>query len=96
MLHVVLVPEELAVQRVALRVKAGGHSVPENKIRERYHRLWPLVADAIRRCDQATVYDNSRLKGPKIVAQMTDGFIVGSTDWPDWTPGELTERWPHS
>ena len=58
-LHVLLIPEELAVQRVAYRVQAGGHPVAESKIRERYHRLWTLVADAIRRCDQATVYDNS-------------------------------------
>lgn len=93
-LHVVLIPEELAVLRVAHRVQAGGHSVPENKIRERYHRLWKLVADAITRCDQSTVYDNSQLKGPRIVAQMTEGFLVGSTAWPDWTPRELAKRWP--
>ncbi|MGZ5364890.1 MAG: zeta toxin family protein [Mycobacterium sp.] len=93
-LHVVLVPEELAVQRVAHRVQAGGHSVPENKIRERYQRLWTLVADAITRRDQTTVYDNSQLKGPRIVAQMTEGFLVGSTARPDWTPRELAERWP--
>lgn len=92
-LHVVLIPEELAVQRVAHRVQAGGHSVPENKIRERYHRLWALVAKAIARCDQTTVYDNSALKGPRIVAQLTDGFIVGSPTWPDWTPAELSARW---
>jgi predicted ABC-type ATPase len=34
-LHVTLVPEELAVRRVAYRVHAGGHDVPEHKIRER-------------------------------------------------------------
>jgi predicted ABC-type ATPase len=38
-LHVLLVPEELAVERVRLRVNAGGHHVPEDKIRERYQRL---------------------------------------------------------
>ncbi len=92
--HVVLIPEELAVQRVAYRVRAGGHPVAENKIRERHHRLWPLVADAIVRCDQATVYDNSRVSGPRIVAQMTEGFIVGSPDWPDWTPQRLAAHWP--
>jgi predicted ABC-type ATPase len=95
-LHVLLIPEELAVQRVAYRVQAGGHPVAESKIRERYHRLWTLVADAIRRCDQATVYDNSAIKGPRIVAQMTDGFIVGSPGWPDWTPQPLAGHWPKS
>ena len=93
-LHVVLIPEELAVARVAYRVQSGGHPVAENKIRERYHRLWALVAEAITRCDQATVYDNSGLKGPRIVAQISDGFIVGSPAWPDWTPQALQTRWP--
>jgi predicted ABC-type ATPase len=93
-LHVVLIPEELAVARVAYRVQAGGHPVAENKIRERYQRLWTLVAEAISRCDQATVYDNSGLKGPRIVAQMSEGFIVGSPAWPDWTPQALQTRWP--
>jgi predicted ABC-type ATPase len=93
-LHVVLIPEQLAVARVAYRVQSGGHPVAENKIRERYHRLWALVAEAITRCDQATVYDNSGLKGPRIVAQISDGFIVGSPAWSDWTPHELQTRWP--
>lgn len=93
MLHVIVIPEQLAVQRVAYRVKAGGHPVPENKIRERYHRLWTLICKAILRCEQATVYDNSTVKGPRIVAQMAEGFIVGSPDWPNWTPRALQSRW---
>jgi predicted ABC-type ATPase len=88
-LHVLLIPEELAVERVRRRVSAGGHSVPEDKIRERYQRLWRLLATAIIRCDSATVYDNSQLEGPRIVAQMNDGFSVGSPTWPAWTPDVL-------
>jgi predicted ABC-type ATPase len=93
-LHVLLVPEELAVARVAYRVRTGGHPLAENKFRERYHRLWALVAEAIARCEQATVYDNSGIKGPRIVAQMSEGFIVGSPTWPHWTPPPLQSRWP--
>ena len=48
----------------------------------------------LRGATRATVYDNSQLKGPRIVAQLTEGFLVGSTAWPDWTPRELAERWP--
>jgi predicted ABC-type ATPase len=88
-LHVLLIPEELAVERVRHRVSAGGHSVPENKIRERYQRLWRLVATAVLRCDSATVYDNSALTGARIVAQLNDGFVVGSPVWPAWTPAVL-------
>jgi predicted ABC-type ATPase len=93
-LHVLLIPEELAVKRVDYRVRAGGHPVAQNKIRERYQRLWALLAEAITRCEQATVYDNSSIKGPRIVAQMSHGFIVGAPEWPAWTPQPLQSRWP--
>ena len=93
-LHVLLIPEELAVQRVRHRVAAGGHDVPEHKIRERYQRLWAFVAAAIVRSDSATVYDNSALSGPRIVAQFSAGRIIGSPMWPAWTPSELSSRWP--
>ena len=93
-LHVLLIPEDLAVARVAYRVRAGGHDVPEGKIRERFGRLWPLVSEAITLADMATVYDNSRLRGPRVVAQMNRGEIVGAARWPDWTPDVLRSRWP--
>jgi predicted ABC-type ATPase len=93
-LHVLLVPEDLAVERVKHRVRAGGHDVPETKIRERHRRLWVLVAAAIARSDTATVYDNSRRSGPRIVAQLSGGGIVGQAAWPVWAPEILRSRWP--
>jgi predicted ABC-type ATPase len=92
--HVLLVPEDLAVERVKHRVRAGGHHVPVTKIRQRYRRLWTLVAEAVARADTATVYDNSGLQGPRIVAQLSGGDIIGSPAWPQWTPPPLTSRWP--
>ena len=92
-LHVVLIPEELAVERVRHRVQAGGHHVPEDKIRQRYQRLWRLVAMAAGRADSTTCYDNSARRGPRIVARLNAGFALGSPDWPDWTPDPLTDRW---
>ena len=91
--HVMLVPEALAVARVAARVVAGGHAVPEEKVRQRYQRLWPLVAEAIVLGDTATVYDNSRRTGPSAVAGFSHGFVVGRPLWPDWAPEALTVRW---
>ena len=86
-LHVVMVPELLAVARVANRVGVGGHAVPEDKIRQRYTRLWPLVASAIGVVDNANVYDNSRAGRPfRIVATFEHGSVVGKPDWPRWTP----------
>jgi predicted ABC-type ATPase len=92
-LHVVLIPEDLAVERVKRRVMHGGHDVPEGKIRERHRRLSDLVATAIPAVDTATVYDNSHRQGPRIVAQMTAGAIVGSPRWPRWAPAALRDRW---
>lgn len=93
-LHVLLVPEDLTVHRVAHRVASGGHAVPEDKIRSRYQRLWPLVADAIGRADAARVWDNSRHDGPAEVALFAAGMPVGRCQWPAWTPHALISRWP--
>lgn len=91
--HVLLIPEELAVERVARRVAAGGHSVPEVKIRERHRRLWSLVATALQRADLATVYDNSGIAGPRICARLAAGEPIGACDWPGWAPEALVSRW---
>ncbi len=85
-LHVILVPEPLTVARVAERVADGGHPVPEEKIRGRYRRLWPLVAEAMRRADHTTVYDNTAADVTRVVARFVDGDPVGGPDRPAWTP----------
>jgi predicted ABC-type ATPase len=92
--HALLVPEELAVRRVAFRVADGGHDVPEPKIRARYQRLWPLVAAAITRADTAHVWDNSRHDGPVEVGLFATGMPIGACRWPAWTPSALQTRWP--
>ena len=91
-LHVMLVPEELAVRRVAYRVQAGGHDVPEHKIRERYHRLWRLVAHAIPLAERAVVYDNSRSAGPVKIAEFFGGLPIGAATWPKWAPAPMVSR----
>jgi predicted ABC-type ATPase len=93
-LHVLMIPEHLAVQRVRYRVAAGGHDVPENKVRQRYRRLWSIVADAVAMSDIVTVYDNSRHPGPRTVARFNGGLVLGEPDWPAWAPAELTGPWP--
>jgi len=88
-LHVMLVPEELAVRRVEYRVRDGGHDVPEQKIRERYQRLWALVGEAIALADRAVVYDNSQRSGPVKVAEFFLGELTGAVTWPEWMPEPL-------
>ncbi|MEL0084154.1 MAG: AAA family ATPase [Gammaproteobacteria bacterium] len=50
--------------RVAQRVQAGGHSVPDEKIESRIPRLLENVRIAIPLCDQARLLDNSSAENP--------------------------------
>lgn len=93
-LHVVLIPEALAVARVAQRVAHGGHTVPVDKIRARFQRLWPLVATAIAACDEARIYDNSSVASVRTFAVFRGGHPVGAPQWPSWTPRSLTHPAP--
>ena len=89
-LHVVLIPEDLAVARVVDRVIHGGHDVPEDKVRARFGRLWGYLRDAIDLVDDAQVYDNATAAAPfRLVASYLDGQLVGTPRWPAWTPAEL-------
>jgi len=86
-LDVILVPVDLAVQRVAERVQRGGHTVPEEKISQRYDRLWGLVATALEIADVSEVLDNSSPRDPFCLrATYLHGALVSSTTWPRWTP----------
>jgi predicted ABC-type ATPase len=89
-IHVLLVPEALAVARVANRVELAGHDIPEAKIRARYARLWPLVVDAIAIAESAFAYDNSSAAKPfRLVSSYQRGRVVGTPRWPSWAPAEL-------
>jgi predicted ABC-type ATPase len=89
-LHVILIPEDVAVARVRYRVEHGGHTVPETKIRERYRRLWALVSRSREIAARTVFYDNS-VASPafRTVAAFEHGVLIGEADWPSWTPPEL-------
>jgi len=92
-LHVVMVIEDMSVARVQHRVESGGHSVPEEKIRDRYRRLWANVAETVRHTTTAAFYDNTQKGSPVRVAFFADGYPLGPATWPSWTPTELTSLW---
>lgn len=51
---------DLAVNRVAVRVRQGGHAIPEPVIRRRYRAGWQNFCEYYRDCvDHWAVYDNS-------------------------------------
>jgi len=65
---------KLAIERVAIRVSQGGHSIPEDTIKQRYtrsvrnfHQLYsPFV-------DEWTVYDNSMTGVYRVIAEGGQG-----------------------
>ncbi|WP_354245149.1 zeta toxin family protein [Arthrobacter sp. UYEF20] len=92
-LHVILIPEDVAVMRVEYRVTLGGHTVPETKVRERYRRLWDLIAEARDLADRCIFYDNSLASTPFLpIANYESGRLIGDPAWPGWTPSALTRH----
>ena len=72
--HVGVETPDDAVERVAARVAAGGHPVPEARIRGRYERNGPLIREAVLMADRGFVHDNSRLgTGPLLLATFLRG-----------------------
>ena len=77
--YVILDSAERSVERVRLRVKKGGHPVPEHKIVERYARSLNQLPWFLDQADRASVFDNSGAE-PKLIAQKKDGVITSDPD----------------
>lgn len=58
-IYVLTCDENINVARVRARYAAGGHDVPEEKIRARYRRALALLPRLERVCDKLLIYDNS-------------------------------------
>lgn len=68
-LYLWLAAADLAVARVARRVQAGGHGVPEPEIRRRYARSFPTFYRHYRPLATTwRVYDGGAAEGPQAVA----------------------------
>ncbi|RCW41616.1 putative ABC-type ATPase [Paenibacillus prosopidis] len=71
------------IERVARRVEAGGHSIPEADIRRRYDRSLDKVPQAIRLADRVFVFDNST--GFKKTLDVNQGLIqIHTSVIPKW------------
>jgi predicted ABC-type ATPase len=77
--------EDLAVARVADRVRQGGHDVPEDVIRRRYrvglHNLFSVYLPLM---DSWQVYDNSDVAGPRLIAACDQASILVVADPGAW------------
>ncbi|HEX3465038.1 MAG TPA: zeta toxin family protein [Candidatus Elarobacter sp.] len=74
------------VARVADRVAAGLHGIPEARIRDRYDRAIERGADALRFVDHALLLDNSSATEPfRLVAEVQAGVVVATASaLPRW------------
>lgn len=63
------------ISRVRYRVKMGGHSVPEDKIVNRYHRSLDLLIEAIQFANRAYIFDNSTHEHIWL-AEITNGHLM--------------------
>jgi predicted ABC-type ATPase len=77
--YVILDGPERSIERVRWRIAKGGHSVPENKIIERYARSLDQLPWFLEQADQALIFDNSGAE-PRPIAQKKDGVITSDPD----------------
>jgi len=75
---------EINLARIADRVLAGGHDVPERDVRRRYKRSFENLTIAIKRADHTILFDNSTDDGYRLIATL-------STSGNQWF--EPTPRW---
>lgn len=59
MYYVGLVDAQLAKERVATRVKKGGHGIPDDVVEKRYSMSLENLNEAIPLCDKVIIYDNT-------------------------------------
>jgi predicted ABC-type ATPase len=75
LIYVVLASPDLNVERVRLRVKKGGHGVPERKIRERWVKSIRQLPWFLEQADLAFIFDNTGAS-PRRIGLKQDGRII--------------------
>lgn len=74
LLYLWLPSSDLAVERVANRVKQGGHDIPEETIRRRYVAgIKNLIKHYLPLADSALIFDNSVTRPDRIIADKCVG-----------------------
>src|SRR5207248_1280215 len=71
MVYVAVRTADIAVQRVAFRVHAGGHDVPADKVRSRWSRSHEILGTFIPHLDSLFVFDNTQ-ETAELVARKTN------------------------
>lgn len=86
---------EININRVENRVKKGGHSVPINKIKDRYYRGMSLLLDALKAANRAYLLDNSQEQNFVILEKKYDGMMYPKVrNMPNWFDTYVTDKLP--
>lgn len=84
------------VERVGVRVGAGGHDVPPETIRARYQRTLALAPVALGYADQALIFDNTQRgdtgQGLAVHGVLTGNRVVFATNTPAQWVQTVAER----
>ena len=85
-IYVLTSDAEINVSRVKNRALAGGHDVPEDKIRSRYQKALALIPELIPICDVCHIYDNTT-SAFRIFKKRKDEYFVWENDF--WNRAQI-------
>ncbi|MEO0946259.1 MAG: zeta toxin family protein, partial [Pseudomonadota bacterium] len=71
-------------ERVADRVKTGGHNIPAETLDERFPKVLKNLPEAISAADKTVLYDNSGQESHRQVAELTREKSTFERDTPKW------------
>lgn len=81
-IYVITNSPEINVERVKQRVLSGGHDVPEEKIRSRYHKSLENIKVAYTLADNFYLFDNSGTTPHLLIAKKEDQVtFYKSSEW---------------
>jgi predicted ABC-type ATPase len=78
---------ETNLTRIANRVLAGGHNIPETDVRRRYQRSFRNAPIAISRAHHGILFDNSTDQGYQLVGVIYHGKVEWLGPLPKWAGG---------
>lgn len=84
---------QTSIERVAQRVAAGGHNVPQEDIRRRSARSLANLLVAIQQAECTSIFDNSTRIGYRKVLTIENGRVTEqASELPEWLKAALPQE----
>ena len=84
LIYVALDGPEQNIKRVRERAARGGHFVPDEDVRRRWHRSMANLPEALRIADEAVLYDNSGTERRRVLEARGGQIVWMAEDAPEW------------